>query len=75
MIWQRRHALAALTPKPDGLGLVLMGCAGAVWLVQVAPPSLLPTICAPEKLALAPTPMHVVAVGHATPERGEMGPV
>jgi exosortase A len=36
LIWQRRHALAALTPRPDALGLVLLGCAGAVWLVAYA---------------------------------------
>ena len=36
LIWQRRHALAALAPRPDALGLVLLGCAGAVWLVAYA---------------------------------------
>jgi Transmembrane exosortase (Exosortase_EpsH) len=25
LIWQRRHALAALAPRPDALGLVLLG--------------------------------------------------
>ena len=36
LIWQRRHALAALSPTPDALGLVLLGCAGAIWLVADA---------------------------------------
>src|SRR5204863_5474692 len=36
LIWQRRHALAVLAPRPDALGLVLLGCAGAVWLVAYA---------------------------------------
>jgi exosortase A len=36
LIWQRRHALSALTPVPDGLGLVLLACAGAGWLVADA---------------------------------------
>src|SRR5437879_7599862 len=36
LIWQRRHALAARAPRPDALGLVLLGCAGAVWLVAYA---------------------------------------
>jgi exosortase A len=36
LIWQRRHALAKLAPAPDALGLVLLACAGAVWLVGYA---------------------------------------
>jgi exosortase A len=36
LIWQRRQALAALSPTPDALGLVLLGCAGAIWLVADA---------------------------------------
>jgi exosortase A len=36
LIWQRRHVLAALTPIPDALGLVLLACAGVVWLVAYA---------------------------------------
>ena len=36
LIWQRRHTLAALTPSPDWLGLVLLACAGAIWLVAYA---------------------------------------
>src|SRR5207245_10330404 len=36
LIWQRRHALAKLTPAPDPLGLVLLACAGGVWLVAYA---------------------------------------
>ncbi|TMG82254.1 MAG: exosortase A [Betaproteobacteria bacterium] len=36
LIWQRRRALAALTPSPDWLGLVLLACSGAAWLVAYA---------------------------------------
>jgi exosortase A len=36
LIWQRRRVLAALTPSPDVLGLVLLACAGAIWLVAYA---------------------------------------
>jgi exosortase A len=36
LIWQRRRLLAALTPSPDWLGLVLLACAGAIWLVAYA---------------------------------------
>jgi exosortase A len=36
LIWQRRRALAALTPSPDWLGLVLLAVAGAIWLVAYA---------------------------------------
>jgi exosortase A len=36
LIWLRRHALAVLRPSPDALGLVLLACAGAVWLVAYA---------------------------------------
>jgi exosortase A len=36
LIWQRRRALAALTPSPDWLGLALLAGAGAVWLVAYA---------------------------------------
>jgi exosortase A len=36
LIWTRRHALATLTPAPDWLGLVLLACAGAAWLVADA---------------------------------------
>ena len=36
LIWQRRRALAVLTPSPDWLGLVLLACAGAIWLVAYA---------------------------------------
>jgi exosortase A len=36
LIWQRRQALAALSPKPDALGLVLLVCTGAIWLVADA---------------------------------------
>jgi exosortase A len=36
LIWQRRQALAALSPTPDALGLVLLGCAGVIWLVADA---------------------------------------
>ncbi|TMH62678.1 MAG: exosortase A [Betaproteobacteria bacterium] len=36
LIWQRRRALALLTPSPDALGLVLLACAGAIWLVAYA---------------------------------------
>lgn len=36
LIWQRRHALAALRPTPDAVGLVLLACAGAIWLVADA---------------------------------------
>lgn len=36
LIWQRRRALAVLTPTPDVLGLILLACAGAVWLVAYA---------------------------------------
>jgi len=36
LIWQRRRALAALTPSPDWLGLALLAVAGAIWLVAYA---------------------------------------
>ena len=36
LIWQRRRALAVLIPSPDALGLVLLACAGAIWLVAYA---------------------------------------
>ena len=36
LIWQRRRTLAAITPSPDWLGLVLLACAGAIWLVAYA---------------------------------------
>jgi len=36
LVWRRRHVLAALTPSPDWLGLVLLASAGAVWLVAYA---------------------------------------
>jgi exosortase A len=36
LIWQRRRALAALTPAPDWLGLALLAVAGAAWLVAYA---------------------------------------
>ncbi len=36
LIWLRRRALAVLTPSPDWLGLVLLACAGAIWLVADA---------------------------------------
>ena len=36
LVWSRRHALAALTPRPDWLGLVLLAFAGAAWLVAYA---------------------------------------
>src|SRR5439155_5187066 len=36
LIWQRRRTLAMLKPSPDALGLVLLACAGAVWLVAYA---------------------------------------
>ena len=36
LIWQRRHALSALTPSPDWLGLLLVACAGLIWLVADA---------------------------------------
>jgi len=36
LIWQRRRALAMLKPSPDALGLVLLACAGAIWLVAYA---------------------------------------
>jgi exosortase A len=36
LIWQRRRTLAVLTPSPDALGLVLLACAGAIWLVAYA---------------------------------------
>jgi len=36
LIWQRRRALAVLKPSPDWLGLVLLACAGAIWLVAYA---------------------------------------
>ena len=36
LVWQRRHVLSALTPSPDWLGLVLLGGAGAAWLVAYA---------------------------------------
>src|SRR5512132_74315 len=36
LIWQRRRELAVLTPSPEWLGLVLLACAGAIWLVAYA---------------------------------------
>src|SRR5438552_12515743 len=36
LIWQRRRTLAMLKPSPDALGLVLLACAGAIWLVAYA---------------------------------------
>lgn len=36
LIWRRRRMLAAMTPSPDWLGLVVLACAGAAWLVADA---------------------------------------
>jgi exosortase A len=36
LIWRRRRMLAALTPSPDWLGLVVLACAGAAWLIADA---------------------------------------
>jgi exosortase A len=36
LVWRRRHVLAELKPSPDWLGLVLLACAGAAWLVAYA---------------------------------------
>ena len=36
LIWRRRRVLAALTPAPDWLGLAVLACAGAAWLVADA---------------------------------------
>jgi exosortase A len=36
LIWQRRHALSVLTPSPDWLGLLLLACAGVIWLLADA---------------------------------------
>jgi len=36
LIWRRRHELAALGPRPDLLGLVMLACAGFAWLVAAA---------------------------------------
>jgi exosortase A len=36
LIWRQRHALAAIKPSPDALGLVVLALAGAAWLAAYA---------------------------------------
>src|SRR5690349_4275294 len=36
LIWMKRREVAALAPRPDVLGLVLLGGAGFVWLAAEA---------------------------------------